>query len=221
MERRSGKFSVSVMEALWPLTQAAASGSAQARNLCRRSVGDRKDAAHIDLAQDVAVFTSLRARTVKKVRIPNDRQRLWLQVQSLHHLRHPLRFHRRPEGLKIRCRCTLHDAGTGLWRRPLGGRRHQRLDELMSKAHDLVGTHVTTDHAVRKAGLKRLIDDAAVTFKVSFATLHEIGEEHVLRHTASCRLQHAYAVDGGRVKLDLPDALSRISAILLEHARSG
>jgi len=62
----------------------------------------------------------------------------------------------------------VHDTRTGLRGRGVrafGRRRDQRLDELVSEADDLVGTHIAADQPVGQARLKWLIDDASVDRK--------------------------------------------------------
>ena len=44
--------------------------------------------------------------------------------------------------------------------RTFGGRRDQRLDELVPETDDFVRTHVAADHSVRQPRLERLVDDA-------------------------------------------------------------
>jgi len=63
---------------------------------------------------------------------------------------------------------AVHDTRTGLRGRGVrafGRRRDQRLDELVSEADDLVGTHIAADQPVGQARLKWLIDDASVDRK--------------------------------------------------------
>ena len=58
--------------------------------------------------------------------------------------------------------------------------RDQRLAQLVSEADDLIGTHVTADHALRQSILEWLIDDASVGGEVFLAATHEVSEQHVL-----------------------------------------
>src|ERR1700732_423239 len=120
----------------------------QAVRCLRVLVRDREDRTDVDFAQHVAVFARCGAWSIKKVGVPDDWKRCGVDAQDLHHLRGPLGFHLGPEHLKWLRLSTMHDARTGLrgWGiRAFRWRRDQRLDELVSKAHNLVGAHVTTD----------------------------------------------------------------------------
>ena len=144
-----------------------------------------------------------------------------------HHLRRPLGFHFGPQRLKRLGRGRVHDPRTrlrGLGVRAFGGRRDQCLDELVAKAHDLVGAHVAADHAVRQARLERLIDDAAVGREIRLTTGHEIRQRQLFRHAAALRMQHPNRrCSAGKWidQFDLPDPLAGVTAILLQHPRPG
>ena len=108
--------------------------------------------------------------------------------------------------------------------RALGRRRHQRLDQLMAKADDLVGAHIAADHALGEARLKRLIDDRAIGREIGLATGHERGELHFPERAPAPRLQHAHVIVRARRvrhELDLPHSLAAIAAVALEDARTG
>jgi transcriptional regulator with XRE-family HTH domain len=65
--------------------------------------------------------------------------------------------------------------GPGCAAGALGRRRNECLDQLVSKANDLVGAHIAADHALRQARLKRLIDDAPARREIRLAPRHELG----------------------------------------------
>ena len=94
--------------------------------------------------------------------------------------------------LKRLGRGGVHDPRTWLRRlgiRPFGRWRDQCLDELVAKAHDLVGAHIAADHAVRQARLERLIHDAAIGREIRFASGHELRQRAAL--PARFRVAHA------------------------------
>src|SRR5690349_3406845 len=93
----------------------------------------------------------------------------------------------------------------------------------MPEAGDPVSAHVASDHAVRQARLKRLVDDAAAPAEIGLATVHEAGKRHQLRHTATLRMQHAHHARIGaptRNNLNLPHALPAIATVLFQYPRT-
>src|SRR6202011_5783351 len=149
-----------------------------------------------------------------------------IYAQDLHHLRRPLGFHLRPERLKWLRISAVHDARTRQRRwgvRAFRRRRDQRLDELVSEADDLVGTHVAADHAIRQARLKRLIHDTSVAREIGLAACHELPKRHFFEHAPAARLQNAHdarLAGWSRNQFDLPNALAAITAVLFENARA-
>src|SRR5215472_7728717 len=209
------------------LRGAAAAGHRQFSDRGRRLVRDREAGTDIDLAKDVAVGPHRIARPVKKIRVPDDRQRRRIEAEYVDHLRHPFGFHFRAQGLK-RCGIgAVHDARPGLRRgriRPFGRRLDQGFYVLVPEAGDAVRAHIAADHTVRQARLKRLIDDAAAPAEIGLATAYEALERQLFGDTAALRMQHAYkrvsaapAVD----KLHFPHALAAVAAVLLQHPRAG
>jgi hypothetical protein len=198
----------------------------KARNRSRGLVGYGEDRTDIDFTQDVSVVACGIARPIQKVRVPNDRQRGRVDTQDLHQLWRPLGFHFDPKRLKGRSFRTVHHARPWLrlWGvRPSGRWRHQRPDELVAEADDLIGPHVAADHAVRQAGMERLIHDAAAVHKISLAACHEVAERHLLGQASPARMQHTHeaGLTGWRGhRLDAPDPLARVSPVLLEDARA-
>src|SRR6185369_10208763 len=149
--------------------------------LGRRLLRKWEHRADINLAKHMRIFASRSAWTVKKIGIPNNRQRPGVNIQQLHHLRRPLRLHLYPECLKWRCRGRMHDPRArlcGVRVGAFGWRRNQRPDELMPKTNDLFAAHITPDHALGQPQLERLIDNAAVTSEIDLATSHEVIERH-------------------------------------------
>jgi hypothetical protein len=92
----------------------------------------------------------------------------------------------------------------------------------MSEPDHFVRAHVATDHALRQARLKRLIDDASAIGEIRIAARHELGEEQGLRLTASPCFQYGYqaAVRRRGSKFNLPDDMTAIAAVLLNAARA-
>src|ERR1700689_5336590 len=88
----------------------------------------------------------------------------------------------------------------------------------MTEAHDPICAHITTDHPVRQARMKRLIDDASVRGEVLFTLSHKCIEREFFWHAAALRFQGDY---GGSARpfhpLNFPDTLSGIAVILLEY----
>src|SRR6516164_5605168 len=186
----------------------------ETRDHRRRLLREWVHRADVDLAKDVTVFAGRRARSIEEVGIPDNRQGSKVDPQQAHHLRRPFLFHPRPERLKFRSRRRMHDARTRLGGFRIGAfrrRRDQRLDQLMSEADDLVGTHVTADHTLRQSSLEWLIDDAAVGGEVFLAAAHEVGEQHALGQGAAAGMKNAdqhQLVFGTGYELDLPYALA-------------
>src|SRR6516165_2278700 len=204
----------------------AAAGQRQFGDRRRRLVRDREAGAYIDLAKDVAVGPRRIAWPVKEIGVPYDRQRRRIEAKYIDHLRHPFGFHFRAQRLKRRGIGTVHDARPGLRRRRIRSFRRwldQGLDVLMPEAGDAVHAHVTADHAVRQARLKRLVDNAAAPAEITLAATHEAVKRQLFGDTASLRMQHAYkgvSADLAPDKLRLPHALPAIAAVLLQHPRA-
>src|SRR5438477_12619264 len=135
-------------------------------------------------------------------------------------------FHLGPEHLKWLRLSAMHDTWTRLraWGiRAFRRRRYQRLDELVTEANNLIDAHVTADHAVRKARLKRLIDDTSVVCEIWLAACHELPKRHFFGHAPAARMQDSYdarlACRPGN-HFDLPNPLAAIAPVLLEDTRA-
>src|SRR5215469_6246500 len=59
---------------------------------------------------------------------------------------------------------------------PSGGWLYQRLDQLVTKADNLVDTHVAADHALGQTRLKRLVDDQPAIGEISLTAGDELAE---------------------------------------------
>src|SRR5207245_7365522 len=135
-------------------------------------------------------------------------------------------LHLCPERRKLWRRSRMHDARAWLRRFRVwtfGGRRYQRLDELMSEADDLVRAHIATDHAIRQPGPEWLIDDATFVREIRFAPVHEIAERHILGHAAAGRMQHPNGCRAlrrfGR-ELDFPHPRAAVASVLFQDPRA-
>src|ERR1041385_7935385 len=92
---------------------------------------------------------------------------------------------------------------------------------LVGEADDPVVGEVDPDHPVVDSRLKRLLDHQAAVFEIRSAALRKLAEADQLDGCATPRFLHEdRRIVAVPLQLDLPDALTAHTALLLEDARA-